>query len=83
MPAGGGVDRAASDALDDVTTYNLAILNNEIDVGFNFATNCGYIESNQSHFWGTTHLRLINALGVLSGQLAILAAFGRYSLLSV
>jgi hypothetical protein len=52
-------------------------------VGFNLVTNCGYIESNQWHFWGTTHLRLINALGVLSGQLAILAAFGRYSLLSV
>ena len=42
---------------DDVTTFNLTVLaalavNDQIDVRVNFATNDGYIEADQSHFWG-------------------------------
>jgi hypothetical protein len=53
-----GRARAVSSApVDDVTTYNLTVLtplaaNDVIDVRVNFATNDGYIESDQSHFWG-------------------------------
>ncbi len=53
-----GRGRAASGApVDDVTTYNLSVLtplaaNDVIDVRVNFATNDGYVESDQSHFWG-------------------------------
>jgi len=53
-----GRGRAVSGApLDDVTTYNLTVLtplaaNDVIDVRVNFATNDGYVESDQSHFWG-------------------------------
>jgi hypothetical protein len=53
-----GRGRAVSGApVDDVTTYNLTVLtplalNDAIDVRVNFATNDGYIESDQSHFWG-------------------------------
>lgn len=53
-----GRGRAVSGApVDDVTTYNLTVLtplalNDVIDVRVNFATNDGYIESDQSHFWG-------------------------------
>lgn len=53
-----GRGRAVSGApVDDVTTYNLTLLtplaaNDVIDVRVNFATNDGYIESDQSHFWG-------------------------------
>jgi hypothetical protein len=53
-----GRGRAVSGApVDDVTTYNLSILtplaaNDAIDVRVHFATNDGYIESDQSHFWG-------------------------------
>lgn len=53
-----GRGRAVSGApVDDVTTCNLTILtplalNDVIDVRVNFATNDGYIESDQSHFWG-------------------------------
>lgn len=53
-----GRGRAISGApVDDVTTYNLTILsplaaNDVIDVRVHFATNDGYIESDQSHFWG-------------------------------
>lgn len=53
-----GRGRAISGApVNDVTTYNLAILtplatNDVIDVRVNFATNDGYIESDHSHFWG-------------------------------
>ncbi len=50
--------RAVSGApIDDVTTYNLSVLtplaaNDVIDVRVHFATNDGYIEADQSHFWG-------------------------------
>lgn len=53
-----GRGRAVSGApVDDVTTYNLTVLtplaaNDVIDVRVNFATNDGYIESDQSHFFG-------------------------------
>jgi hypothetical protein len=53
-----GRGRAVSGApVDDVTTYNLTVLtplaaNDVIDVRVHFATNDGYIESDQSHFWG-------------------------------
>jgi hypothetical protein len=53
-----GRGRAVSGApVDDVTTYNLTVLtplaaNDAIDVRIHFATNDGYIESDQSHFWG-------------------------------
>jgi hypothetical protein len=53
-----GRGRAVSGApVDDVTTYNLAVLtplaaSDQIDVRVNFATNDGYIEADQSHFWG-------------------------------
>lgn len=53
-----GRGRAVSGApVDDVTTFNLSILtplaaNDVIDVRVYFATNDGYIESDQSHFWG-------------------------------
>lgn len=53
-----GRGRAVSGApVDDVTTYNLSILtplvaNDVIDVRVHFATNDGYIEADQSHFWG-------------------------------
>jgi hypothetical protein len=53
-----GRGRAVSGApVDDVTTYNLTVLtplaaNDVIDVRIHFATNDGYIESDQSHFWG-------------------------------
>jgi hypothetical protein len=53
-----GRGRAISGApVDDVTTYNLTVLtplvaNDVIDVRVNLATNDGYIESDQSHFWG-------------------------------
>ncbi len=53
-----GRGRAVSGApVDDVTTYNLTIptplaANDVVDVRVNFATNDGYIESDQSHFWG-------------------------------
>lgn len=53
-----GRGRAVSGApVDDITTYNLTVLtplaaNDVIDVRVNFATNDGYIESDQSHFWG-------------------------------
>ncbi len=53
-----GRGRAVSGApVDDVTTYNLTVLtplaaNDVIDVRVNFATNDGYIESDQTHFWG-------------------------------
>jgi hypothetical protein len=53
-----GRGRAVSGApVDDVTTYNVAVLtplaaSDAIDVRVNFATNDGYIEADQSHFWG-------------------------------
>lgn len=53
-----GRGRAVSGApVDDVTTYNLTVLtslaaSDQIDVRVNFATNDGYIEADQSHFWG-------------------------------
>jgi hypothetical protein len=53
-----GRGRAVSGApVDDVTIYNLTVLtplaaNDVIEVRVNFATNDGYIESDQSHFWG-------------------------------
>lgn len=53
-----GRGRAMSGApADDVTTYNLTVLtplaaNDVLDVRVNFATNDGYVESDQSHFWG-------------------------------
>lgn len=53
-----GRGRALSGApVDDVTSYNLTVVtplaaNDVIDVCVNFATNDGYFESNQSHFWG-------------------------------
>ncbi len=53
-----GRGRVVSGApVDDVTTYNLTVLtplaaNDAIDVRIHFATNDGYIESDQSHFWG-------------------------------
>jgi hypothetical protein len=53
-----GRGRAVSGApADDVTTYNLTVLtslaaSDQIDVRVNFATNDGYIEADQSHFWG-------------------------------
>ena len=53
-----GRGRAISGApADDVTTYNLSLLTplaqgDIIDVRVNFATNDGYIEADQSHFWG-------------------------------
>jgi hypothetical protein len=53
-----GRGRAISGApADDVTTYNLSVLTplaqgDVIDVRVNFATNDGYIEADQSHFWG-------------------------------
>jgi hypothetical protein len=57
-----GRGRAVSGApVEDVTTYNLAILtslaaNDVIDMRVNFATNDGYIESDQSCFWGIARL---------------------------
>jgi hypothetical protein len=53
-----GRGRAVSGALvDDVKTYNLTVFtplaaNDVIDVRVHFATNDGYIESDQSHFRG-------------------------------
>jgi hypothetical protein len=53
-----GRGRVVSGApVDDVTTFNLSALtplaqDDVIDVRVNFATNDGYIESDQSHFWG-------------------------------
>lgn len=53
-----GRGRAASGApVDDVTTYNLAVLvplaaGDVIDVRVTFTTNDGYIKAAQSHFWG-------------------------------
>jgi hypothetical protein len=53
-----GRGRAVSGApADDVTTFNLTALtalaaSDLIDVRVNFATNDGYIEADQSHFWG-------------------------------
>ena len=53
-----GRGRAVSGApVDDVTTFNLTALtalaaSDLIDVRVNFATNDGYVESDQSHFWG-------------------------------
>lgn len=53
-----GRGRAVSGApVDDVTTFNLTVLmpaaaSDAIDVRVNFATNDGYIEADQSHFWG-------------------------------
>jgi hypothetical protein len=53
-----GRGRAVSGAsVDDVTTYNLSVLtplaaNDVIDVRVHFATSDGYIEADQSHFWG-------------------------------
>jgi hypothetical protein len=43
--------------VDDVTAYNLTLLvplaaNDVIDTRVNFVTNDGYVESEQSHFWG-------------------------------
>ncbi|MGI8524628.1 MAG: DUF2793 domain-containing protein [Pseudolabrys sp.] len=53
-----GRGRAVSGApVDDVTTWNLTVLtslaaSDVIDVRVNFATNDGYVEADQSHFWG-------------------------------
>lgn len=53
-----GRGRAVSGApVEDVTTYNLTLLaplaqNDVIDVRVHFATNDGYVEADQSAFWG-------------------------------
>lgn len=53
-----GRGRAVSGApVDDVTIFNLTVLtplaaSDAIDVRVNFAINDGYIEADQSHFWG-------------------------------
>lgn len=52
-----GRGRAVSGAPADDVTYNLTVLtplaqDDVVDVRVNFATNDGYIESDQSHFWG-------------------------------